>query len=82
MPHVRSRYVYQHVFDFYKGRIVAYRNCGLSYGCITARTGRDQMIVSRIWNRWVQDGNTERCAESQCPPSLSLAAEKAGISVK
>ncbi|GFV48656.1 hypothetical protein TNCV_292691 [Trichonephila clavipes] len=23
------------------------------------------MIVSRIWNRWVQDGNTERLAVSQ-----------------
>ncbi|GFX27043.1 uncharacterized protein TNCV_439491 [Trichonephila clavipes] len=26
---------------------------------IAARVGRDPMTVSRIWNRWVQDGNTE-----------------------
>ncbi|GFU75526.1 hypothetical protein TNCV_2862421 [Trichonephila clavipes] len=29
---------------------------------IAARIGRDTMTVSRIWNRWAQDGNTERCA--------------------
>ncbi|GFS61578.1 uncharacterized protein TNCV_4312571 [Trichonephila clavipes] len=37
MPHVRSRYLYQHVYDFDKGRIVAYRDCGLSYRNIAAR---------------------------------------------
>ncbi|GFT12952.1 hypothetical protein TNCV_5096211 [Trichonephila clavipes] len=31
MPRVRSRIVYQHVSDFDNGRIVAYRDCGLSY---------------------------------------------------
>ncbi|GFV89389.1 hypothetical protein TNCV_4152081 [Trichonephila clavipes] len=44
---------------------------------IAARSGRDPMIVSRIWNRWVQDGNTERRAGSQRP--LSLAAKKTGM---
>ncbi|GFX77988.1 HTH_Tnp_Tc3_2 domain-containing protein [Trichonephila clavipes] len=32
------------------------------------RVGRDPISVSRIWNRWVQDGNTERRAGSQRPP--------------
>ncbi|PRD28980.1 UNVERIFIED_CONTAM: hypothetical protein NCL1_30795 [Trichonephila clavipes] len=34
--------------------IAVYRIAG-----IAARVGRDPMTVSRIWNRWVQDGNTE-----------------------
>ncbi|GFW73830.1 HTH_Tnp_Tc3_2 domain-containing protein [Trichonephila clavipes] len=46
-------------------RIVAYRDCGLSYRSIAARIGRDPMTVSRIWNRWVQDDNTESRAVSQ-----------------
>ncbi|GFU44035.1 hypothetical protein TNCV_4963481 [Trichonephila clavipes] len=41
MPCVRSRNAYQHVSDFDKGRIVAYRDCGLSYRNIAARVLRD-----------------------------------------
>lgn len=68
MPRVRRRNDYQHVSDFDRGRIIAYRDCGLSYRNIAARVGRDPMTVSRIWNRWVQDNHTERHAGSQRPP--------------
>ncbi|GFT75087.1 HTH_Tnp_Tc3_2 domain-containing protein [Trichonephila clavipes] len=69
MPRVRSRKAYQCVSDFYKGRIIAYRNCGLWYHSISAvRVSRDPMTVSRIWHRWVQNGNTECSAGSQRPP--------------
>ncbi|GFX20070.1 HTH_Tnp_Tc3_2 domain-containing protein [Trichonephila clavipes] len=71
MPPVRSRNAYQHIYDFDKGRIVAYRNCGLSYHSIAARVSRDPISVSRIWNRWVQDSNMERRAVSQRPPISS-----------
>ncbi|GFW04625.1 HTH_Tnp_Tc3_2 domain-containing protein [Trichonephila clavipes] len=78
MPRVRSKNVYQHICDYDNGRIVAYQNCGLSYRCIADRVGRDPITVSKIYNRWVQDGNTELRTESQQPP-LSLAAEKKGM---
>ncbi|GFX54181.1 HTH_Tnp_Tc3_2 domain-containing protein [Trichonephila clavipes] len=71
MPRVRSRNTYQHVSDFDKGRIAACRDCSLSYRSIAARVGRVAMTVSRIWNRWVQDGNTERRPGSQPPPITS-----------
>ncbi|GFY05868.1 HTH_Tnp_Tc3_2 domain-containing protein [Trichonephila clavipes] len=67
IPRVRSRNAYQHVSDFDKGQIVAYRKCGISYHSIAARVGRDPITVSRIRNRWVQDGNTESRAGSQPP---------------
>lgn len=67
MPRVRRRNAYQHVSDFDRGRIVAYRDCGLSYRSIAARVGRDPMTVCRIWNRWVQEGHTDRRAGSQRP---------------
>ncbi|GFX68371.1 uncharacterized protein TNCV_2817451 [Trichonephila clavipes] len=57
MHRVRSSNAYQHVSDFYKDRIIAYRDCGLPYRKIAARVGQDPMTVSRIWNRWVQDVN-------------------------
>ncbi|GFV89246.1 HTH_Tnp_Tc3_2 domain-containing protein [Trichonephila clavipes] len=34
------------------------------------------MIVSRLWNRWVQDGNTERRPVSQLPPITSSRGER------
>ncbi|GFT03792.1 HTH_Tnp_Tc3_2 domain-containing protein [Trichonephila clavipes] len=34
------------------------------------------MTVSRIWNRWVQDGNTERRAGSQRPPITSSREDR------
>ncbi|GFX13574.1 HTH_Tnp_Tc3_2 domain-containing protein [Trichonephila clavipes] len=71
MPRVRSRNAYQHVFDFDKGRIVAYRKCGLSYRSIAARIDRDPMTVSRTWDGWVQEGNTKRRAGPQRPPITS-----------
>ncbi|GFW76253.1 HTH_Tnp_Tc3_2 domain-containing protein [Trichonephila clavipes] len=29
------------------------------------------MTVGIVWSRWVQNGNTERCAESRRPPITS-----------
>ncbi|GFX72417.1 HTH_Tnp_Tc3_2 domain-containing protein [Trichonephila clavipes] len=71
MPLVRSRNAYQHVSDFGKGRIVSYRNCGLSYHSISARKGRDPITGSTIWNRWVQEDKTKRHTGSQNPPITS-----------
>ncbi|GFW85380.1 HTH_Tnp_Tc3_2 domain-containing protein [Trichonephila clavipes] len=76
MPRVRSRNTYQHVSNFDKCRIVVYRNCRLSYRSIAARVGRDPLTVSRIWNRWVQDGNTKLRAGSQRSPIASSQKDK------
>ncbi|GFV38439.1 HTH_Tnp_Tc3_2 domain-containing protein [Trichonephila clavipes] len=76
MLHVRRRNAYQDVSDLDKGRIVAYRNCDLSYHSTAARICRDTMTDSRIWNRWVQDGTTERAAGSQRPSITSNRADR------
>ncbi|GFY09561.1 HTH_Tnp_Tc3_2 domain-containing protein [Trichonephila clavipes] len=49
-----------------------YRNINI----ISARVGRDLMTVSRVWNRWIQDGNTERRAGSQLPPITRSREDK------
>ncbi|GFT02189.1 hypothetical protein TNCV_84521 [Trichonephila clavipes] len=43
MPRVRSRNAFRHVSDFDKRRIVAYRDCGLSYHSTAVRFDRDSM---------------------------------------
>ncbi|GFU66384.1 HTH_Tnp_Tc3_2 domain-containing protein [Trichonephila clavipes] len=48
--------------------------CGLLYHSIAARVGQDLMTVSKIWNRWFQDGITEHSAGSQ-PPSITSHQE-------
>ncbi|GFW79708.1 HTH_Tnp_Tc3_2 domain-containing protein [Trichonephila clavipes] len=72
----RTWVVPPHVSGFDKGRIVAYRNRGLSCHNIASRVGRDPVTVRRIWNQWVQNGNTERRAESQRPPIISCREDR------
>ncbi|GFV89320.1 uncharacterized protein TNCV_4151401 [Trichonephila clavipes] len=67
MLRVRSRNAYRHVSDLDKRQIAEYRKCGLSYHSIVARVGGDPMTVSRVWNRWVQEGNKKRHAGGQRP---------------
>ncbi|GFW70405.1 HTH_Tnp_Tc3_2 domain-containing protein [Trichonephila clavipes] len=50
--------------------------CGLSYRSTAARVGRDTTTVSRMWNRWFQDGNMERRAGSQRPPITSSREDR------
>lgn len=76
MPRVKRRNTYQHVSEFDRGRIIAYRDCGLSYRDIAARVGRDPMTSKRIWDRWVQEGNTERHAGSQRPPITNARQDR------
>ncbi|GFY24914.1 hypothetical protein TNCV_2691051 [Trichonephila clavipes] len=78
MSRVRSSNTYQHVSDFDKGQIVVYRNCVVyRITVLLLASVTNAMTVSRIWNRWVQDGNTELREGSQLP--LSLAAKKTGM---
>ncbi|GFV63100.1 HTH_Tnp_Tc3_2 domain-containing protein [Trichonephila clavipes] len=67
---------YQYVSDFDKCRIIAYWNCSLSYHNITDHAGRDPKNVRRIWNQWVQDGNTERCVRSRRPSITSSREDR------
>ncbi|MBJ5579765.1 hypothetical protein JGG64_23155 [Salmonella enterica subsp. enterica serovar Derby] len=46
---------------------MAYRDSGLSYREIGARVGRHPATVMRVWNRWVQEGRTDRRAQSLQP---------------
>ncbi|GFW73987.1 HTH_Tnp_Tc3_2 domain-containing protein [Trichonephila clavipes] len=69
-----SRKAYQHVSDFDKGPFVAYRDWAVYR--IAARVYQDPMSVSRIWNRWFQDSNTERLAGSQRLPITSSRRDR------
>ncbi|GFV35649.1 HTH_Tnp_Tc3_2 domain-containing protein [Trichonephila clavipes] len=57
-------------------RVVEYYDCILSYRNIAAGVGRYPKTVSRIWNQWVQDSNTDHRAGSQLPPITSNREDK------
>ncbi|GFW25316.1 transposable element Tcb1 transposase [Trichonephila clavipes] len=81
---------FDQVSEFDRGRIVAYRDCGLSFREIGSRVGRNQTIVMRICDRWMQEGTTDRRGRShppQCTPSLSASTvrrrlQQSGLSAR
>ncbi|GFV21441.1 transposable element Tcb1 transposase [Trichonephila clavipes] len=54
MSRRKQRSTFDQVSEFHRGRIVAYRNCGLSFKEICSRVGRNQTTVMRICDRWMQ----------------------------
>ncbi|GFT83856.1 transposable element Tcb1 transposase [Trichonephila clavipes] len=74
MPCKKQRSAFDKVTEFDRGRIVAYRDRGLSFREIGSRVGRNQTTVMRICDRWMQEGTTDRRGRShppQCITSLS-----------
>ncbi|GFW64296.1 HTH_38 domain-containing protein, partial [Trichonephila clavipes] len=63
------RSTFDQVSEFDRGRIVANRDCGLSFREIGSRVGRNQTTAMRICDRWVQEGTTEQCGRSHPPLS-------------
>ncbi|GFY15641.1 transposable element Tcb1 transposase [Trichonephila clavipes] len=55
---------FDQVSEFDRGRIVAYRDCGLSFREIGSRVGRNQTTVMRICDQWMQEATTDRCSRS------------------
>ncbi|GFX53457.1 transposable element Tcb1 transposase [Trichonephila clavipes] len=60
MSRRKQRSAFDQVSEFDKGRIVTYRDCGLSLREIGSRVGRNQTTVMRICDRWMQEGTTDR----------------------
>ncbi|GFV74529.1 transposable element Tcb1 transposase [Trichonephila clavipes] len=51
----KQQSAFDQVSEFDRGRIVAYRYCGLSFKEIGSRVGRNQTTVMRICDRWMQE---------------------------
>ncbi|GFV30433.1 transposable element Tcb1 transposase [Trichonephila clavipes] len=53
MSHRKQRSAFVQVSEYDRGRIVAYRDCGLSFMKISSRVGRNQTTVMRICDSWM-----------------------------
>ncbi|KFM64106.1 Transposable element Tc1 transposase, partial [Stegodyphus mimosarum] len=78
MPRSKQRSPFDQVSEFDRGRIVAYRECGLSFREIGSRVGRNKATVLRIWDRWMQEGKTDRRVRSQ-PPLCTTSRDDRNI---
>ncbi|GFW76316.1 uncharacterized protein TNCV_1580951 [Trichonephila clavipes] len=67
MSRRKQRSAFDQVSEFNRGRIVAYRHCGLSFREIGSRVGRNQTTGMRICDRWLQEGTTDRRGRSHPP---------------
>ncbi|GFS75381.1 transposable element Tcb1 transposase [Trichonephila clavipes] len=88
MSRRKQRSAFDQVSEFERGRIVAYRDFGLSFRQIGSRVGRNQTTVMRICDRWMQKGTTDRRGRShppQCTTSLpvrTIRLQQSGLSAR
>ncbi|GFU07568.1 transposable element Tcb1 transposase [Trichonephila clavipes] len=71
---MNQRSAFDQVSEFDRRRIVAYRDCGLSFREIGNRVGRNQKTVMRICDSWMQEGTTDRRGRSH-PPQCTTPRE-------
>ncbi|GFX11968.1 transposable element Tcb1 transposase [Trichonephila clavipes] len=74
MSRRKQRSAFDQVSEFDRGRIVAYRYCGLSFREIGSRVGRNQTTVMRICDCWMQEVATNRRGRSH-PPQCTTSLE-------
>ncbi|GFX35558.1 transposable element Tc1 transposase [Trichonephila clavipes] len=70
----KQRSAFDQVSEYVRGRIVAYRDCGLSFKEIGSRVGRNQTTVMRICDRWMQECTMDRRSRSH-PPHCTTSRE-------
>ncbi|GFY04680.1 transposable element Tcb1 transposase [Trichonephila clavipes] len=70
----KQRSAFDHASKFDRGRIEAYRDCGLSFRQMGSRVGRNQTTVMRICDRWMQEGTTDRHGRSH-PPQCTTSRD-------
>ncbi|GFT50492.1 transposable element Tcb1 transposase [Trichonephila clavipes] len=72
MSRRKQRSAVDQVSEFDRGRIVAYRECGLSFREIGSRVGLNQTTLMRICDRWMQEATTDRRGR---PPQCTTSRE-------
>ncbi|GFU97639.1 transposable element Tcb1 transposase [Trichonephila clavipes] len=74
MSRRKQRSAFYQVSEFDRGRILAYRDSGLSFKEIGSCVGRNQTTVMRICDRWKQEDMTERRGRLH-PPQCTTSRE-------
>ncbi|GFT24086.1 uncharacterized protein TNCV_2063461 [Trichonephila clavipes] len=51
----------KHLYDFLRGRIIGRLECGRTQLIVSEELGIAQTVISRLWQRFQDDGNVSRC---------------------
>ncbi|GFX68023.1 transposable element Tcb1 transposase [Trichonephila clavipes] len=70
----KQRSAFDQVPEFERGRIVAYRCCGLSFMQIGSRVGRNQTTIMGICDRYMHEHTMNRRGRSH-PPQCTTSRE-------
>ncbi|GFW80464.1 transposable element Tcb1 transposase [Trichonephila clavipes] len=57
----------KHLDDFLRGRIIGRLECGRSQLEVSEEFGITQSVISRLWQRFQDDGNVSRCYSTGRP---------------
>ncbi|GFY26517.1 transposable element Tcb1 transposase [Trichonephila clavipes] len=76
MSRRKQRSAFDQVSEFDRRRIVAYRDCGLSFMGIGSRVGRNQTTAMRICNRWIQECTMDRRGRSHPPQCTTSPSQR------
>ncbi|GFW05781.1 uncharacterized protein TNCV_602531 [Trichonephila clavipes] len=74
MSRKKHRSAFDQVSEFNRGRIVVYRDGGLSFEEIGSRVGRNQTTVMWICDHWMQEDTTDLHGRSH-PPQFTTSLE-------
>ncbi|GFS86901.1 transposable element Tcb1 transposase [Trichonephila clavipes] len=74
----RHRASIDQVSEFERGRIVAYRDCGLSFRERSQHVVQNQATVMRICHHWMQEETIDRRVRSH-PPRCTTASDNRRI---
>ncbi|GFX35041.1 transposable element Tcb1 transposase [Trichonephila clavipes] len=77
----KQRSAFDQVSEFDRGRIVAYRDFGLSFRKIGSSVGRNQTTLMRIYDHWIQEGTTDRRGRSHAPQCTSSRENRQIVSI-
>ncbi|GFX99080.1 transposable element Tcb1 transposase [Trichonephila clavipes] len=72
MSRRKQRSAFDQISEFDRGRIVAYRDCGLPFREIGSRVGRNQTTAIRICDCSMQEGTTDRRGRLH-PPQCTIS---------
>ncbi|GBM48321.1 hypothetical protein AVEN_124907-1 [Araneus ventricosus] len=57
----------KHLDDFLRGRIIGRLECGRAHLEVSEELGIAQRVISRLWQRFQDDGNVSRCYSTGRP---------------
>ncbi|GFW71572.1 transposable element Tcb1 transposase [Trichonephila clavipes] len=76
MSRTKQRSAFDQVSEFDRERIVANRDCGLSFREIGCRVGRNEANVMRICDSWMQEGTMDRRGRSHPPQCITSREDR------